>query len=781
VHEAIRIASQMGNGLAEAHSRGIIHRDVKPSNVMVTATGAVKIVDFGLARVMSEMTTSQNAVSGTALYMSPEQIMGRSLDQRCDLWALGIVFAEMLLGRSPFLGETVPATLYNIINDPPKYIDTLHPALQPVLYRALAKDVSRRYPSCGEFLADLELAASQIPASTQQPSDGTATFPVLPGSSRPSRSSRLTASARRAQADASRAAWAPRVREISPFSKVLAGALALILLLALTVLFIPQLRQRAAAVLPGAPSEKHVAVLPFDNIGGNPQNAALADGLMDSLTGRLSNLDTGNQSLWIVPNTEVRRHNITDPSVALKELGANLVVKGSVQRDANDIHLTVNLIDAKNLRQLGSAELETRSGDLSTLENDAVTSLAKMMKISVPATALHTADSAAIPAAFEDYITALGYTQRFDKAGNLDLAIAALRRSIQTDPNFALGYAQLGEVYRLKYQAEKNPNWLDEALANCQKAAKLDSRIPAAFVTLAQVHDLLGKHDLALAEFHQALSLDPQNGLALGGLARSYESSGRLDDAEKTFQQAAALRPDDWYGYNALGAFYDRQAKYPQAIAAYRHALQITPDNAELYNNLGAAYLDQGGAQSLAPAEQALKQSINLNPSYQPYANLGNLYIQQKRYKEAATVTEKALQIDGHDYMVWDNLAIASRESGQLDKAATASRKVEQLAEAAVERNPRDATAQSMLAGSYADDKLPEKALERIRTAVALAPDDPTVLFTVGNVYETLGMRDPALKYILKSMQKGYTLDDVKNDPELQSLMKDPRFKPPAK
>ncbi|MGA2850567.1 MAG: tetratricopeptide repeat protein [Terracidiphilus sp.] len=784
VHEAIRIASQMANGLAEAHSRGIVHRDIKPSNVMITATGAVKIVDFGLARVVGEMTTSQNVVSGTALYMSPEQVMGRSLDSRCDIWALGIVFAEMLLARSPFQGETVPATLYAIINDPPQQIDTLPPALQPVLYRALAKDVSRRYPSCGEFLADLELAASQIRPAAQPLSDGTATLHLLPGSGRPSRSNRsssLSAIVRSAKADASCPVWSRRTREISPFTKVLFSAGAVILALALAVFFIPRLRQRAASIFFGAPSEKHVAVLPFDNIGGNPQNAALADGLMDSLTGRLSNLDTGNKSLWVVPDSVVRKYKVVDPDTALKELGANLVVKGSVQRDGNDIHLTVNLIDANNLRQLGSDELETRSGDLSTLENDAVTSLARMMKISVSAAALHTADGSANPAAFEDYLTALGYTQRFDKAGNLDLAIAALQRALQTDPNFALGYAQLGEVYRLKYSVEKNTHWLDEALANCQKAAQLDNHAPSVYVTLAHVHDSLGKHDLALAEFHQALNLDPKNALALGGLARSYEESGRIDDAEKTFQQAADLRPDDWYGYNALGAFYHRQGKYPQAIAAYRKALQITPDNAEIYSNLGATYIDQGGKESLANAMQALEKSIALNPTYPAYGNLGNLYLQQKRYQEAAAVTEKALQIDGHDYDVWNNLAIAYRGSGQPEKAATADHKAEQLAEHAVALNPRDAEAQSSLAGYYAGDKMTEKALERIRTALALAPDDPNVLSNVGAAYEALGQRDRALQSILKAMRKGYALDDLISNPDLQSLIKDPRFKPPAK
>ncbi len=777
VQESIHIATQMASGLAEAHSRGIVHRDIKPSNVMLTTSGLVKIVDFGLARVVSEQTASQVGITGTVRYMSPEQAMGRQIDQRCDIWALGVVFAEMLTGETPFGGESIPAMLFAILNEPPKGIGSVHPALQPILYRALAKDAARRYGSCAEFLADLEVAARQIPETAQQTANGTGKAP----SAAPRISSQTTAQTRRALEDASRTAWLPAAHAGSPLRKWLLGVLALLLVAALVVGLVSPLRKRAVLLLAGAPAEKHIAVLPFDNIGSNPENAALAEGLMDSLAGRLSNLDVGNQSLWVVPNSVVRRRKVTDPADALSQLGANLVVKGSVQRDGNDIHLTVNLIDTKNLRQIGSADVEDRTGDLSTLEDEAVSRLAHLMNITVTADMLRNTGGSVNPAAYEDYLTALGYTQRFDKPGNLDLAIASLQKAVQTDPSFALGYAQLGEAYRLKYQVEQNPHWLDEAQANCQKAAELDNRVPAVFVTLAQIHDVLGKHDLALQEFHHALDLDPKDAAALGGLARSYESSGRIADAEKTFQDAAALRPDDWYGYNELGAFYDRQGKYPQAVAAYRQALQITPDNAEIYSNLASVYLDTGGKQSLAEAEQALKKSVALAPSYPAYANLGLLYLEEKRYGEAATATEQALQMNGNNYLVWNNLVIAYEGSKQTDKEAAARHKAEQLAEQAVTLKPRDAMAQSTLAALYADDKLNEKASARIRTSLALAPDDPNVLANIGDAYESMGDRGQALKYLEKALSKGYALDDVAMEPGLQSLMADPRFKPSGK
>jgi eukaryotic-like serine/threonine-protein kinase len=769
VHESIRIASEMAAGLAEAHARRIVHRDIKPSNVMLTVSGAVKIVDFGLAREVSDKTASEGGLAGTLRYMSPEQAMGLQIDQRSDIWALGVVLAEMLTGRSPFDRETIPAIISAITKAPPEFAKPVHPALQPVLYRALAKDAGRRYASCGEFLADLNSAASHIPIGEPSTADAAVTAP--PGS----HAARPSAQMRRALSAASRAAGAP-----SPVIPWLVGALALLLTFAVTVAAVPALRRSAMGLLTHAPAVQHIAVLPFTTAGNDPGLNPLADGLMDSLAARLSNLDAGNQSLWVVPNSELRRLKVTGPEDARKLLGANLVVEGTVERAGSLIRITANLVDTKDLRQIGSAEVSDPAGNLSTLEDQTVSKLARLMKLSVPDGAVRSAGGSVNPAAYEDYLSALGYTHRYDKPGNLDLAIASLKKAVQTDSTFALGYAQLGEAYRLKYYGDKNSQWLDEALQSCQKAAELDNQLPGVFVTLAQIHDLKGNHDLALQEFHHTLGLDPKNAAALSGLALSYERSGRVADAEKSLQDAVAMRPDDWSQYNELGAFYDRQGKYPQAVAAYRQALEITPDNADLYSNLAAAYLDEGGRESQAEAERALKQSLALSPGYPAYANLGMLYLQEKRYAEAASVTEQALHINGNDYMVWNNLMLSYTGSKQPEKAATARSNAEALAEKAVELRPGDAIAHSTLATFYAGEKQQQKALSAIRTSLALAPDDPGVLSNVAEAYEFLGDRLQALKYMEKALEKGYGLDEVAMDPYLQSLISDPRFKAPG-
>ncbi|WP_109484442.1 serine/threonine-protein kinase [Occallatibacter savannae] len=769
-HQAIGILRQMALGLGEAHSRGIIHRDVKPSNVMLTSSGVVKIVDFGLARAMSEATASQTGVTGTVRYMSPEQAMDRTLDQRCDIWAVGVVFAEMLTGTSPFHAESLTAMLFAILNEPPKGVEAVHPALQPILYRALAKDPEKRYGSCKELLSDLDQAAKAVP---EDAADGEATQKLpatMPGG-------RTNAQTKRLIAEASRGAWGPANSGAGPITKGLFGALALLLVVGLVMVLVRPLREKVLALLTGAPSEKHVAVLPFDNIGSNPENAALADGLMESLAGRLTNLDVGNKALWIVPTSEVRRQHVTDPADALKNLGANLVIKGAVERDGNDIHLTVNLIDTKNMRQMGSAMLEDPAGDLSTLEDEAISRLAKLMNITVTADMLRNTGGRVNPAAYEEYLTALGLMQRYDKPGNLDQAISALEGAVKADPGFALGYAQIGEAYRVKSIVEQNQRWLVQAEANARKAVELDNRIPSVYVTLGRMHDTAGKHDLALEEFKHALQLDPRNATAMAGMGRAYELAGRVNDAEASFRKAADLQPNDWDAHNNLAMFYDRQSKYSESIAEFKRALELAPDSAQVLFNLGATYVDSGDPKYFADAESALKRSIAINPSFPAFANLGALYDREGKYQQASEMTQKALEMNAENYIVWGNLRLDYEWLKQPEKEAEARRREISLVEEAIQQKPRDAEAYAQLANLSAEEGQREKALANLRTAIALSPNDPAVLDLGADTYEKLGDRKQAIEYLGKALKAGYTKDELIADPELQDALADPAVK----
>jgi tetratricopeptide (TPR) repeat protein/TolB-like protein len=764
VRESLDLAIQIASGLSAAHARNLVHRDIKPSNIIITNDHLAKIVDFGLARIVATASATQSISStGTLPYMGPEQILGEGIDQRCDIWALGVILVQMMVGSHPFLRPNKGAMTHAILNQPPAGVEVLPKAAQPIAFRALSKKPEGRYPCAEEMLRDLESVLAKITSSPVAAEEPTATRTIG------------ARELRQYVENASTPSWV--MGNTGKGWRLLLATMGVILV-ALVVSFLPPVRERFAG-LAYAGSERHLAVLPFVRSTDDPEYGPVTDGLMDSLTNELSNLEAAQQSIWVVPASVVRDRKVHDPTSAFRELGATMVVQGSLQRKGPALHLTVVLIDSRRLRQIGSVELEDPTGDLAALQTQAVARLAQLMKVGVPDA--HTSVGHATPGAYEAYLKALAYLQRYDKPGNLDLAISTLNSAIQKDPRFALGYATLGEAYRLKFLMEHHPAWVDQAFANCQRALQIDDRLPSVHVTLGQLQAILGKNDLALQEFQKALEINPRDAGALIGQAAAYEQLGRIADAESNLQHAIALRPDYWEGYSALGSFYDRQKRLQDSLVQYRRVIELTPDSPEGYSDLGIEYMALNDSQSTAAAEAALQKSIQLAPNYQAYANLGWLYISQKRYTDSVAATRKALELNDKDWRVWANLQLAYTWLKEEEKIPPVRAKTLSLLEQYVVLNPREAAVQSMLSMLYAEEKQREKALSHANAALALAPKDAGILADIAETYDELGDRPRALRFAHDSLKNGYTLADLQQRPVLLGLLADPSFQPRGK
>jgi serine/threonine-protein kinase len=759
--QALDLAIQIGSGLSAAHAHHIVHRDIKPSNVIVTAAGVAKIVDFGLARVVSNSATQTMSATGTLPYMAPEQILGESIDQRSDVWALAVITVQMVTGSHPFMRPSTAAMTFAILNQPPGAMDLVPAPLAPVLYRALSKKPQQRYGNAGEMLADLEAARAEILTLPREATE-------------PTRTEITSRELKQFMQNASTPTWITPAPEKSRW---LAFALLAIIVVAATALLFAPSRDELAG-LAYASSEKHIAVLPFTSSPADPEYQPVAEGLMDSMTNELSNLEAAQRSLWVVPSSVVRSRNVNDPARAFRDLGATVVVEGSVARNGPDVSLTVVLIDSKHLRQIGSARFENPTGDLAALENQAVTQLARMMRVSAVAAL---PSSGVAPSEYESYLKALGYLQRYDKPGNPDLAISELKSAIGRNSRFALGYATLGEAYRLKFLMDHDPNSVERALANCRKATELDRNLPSVHVTLGLLNAALGKDDLALAEFQKVTALHPRDADALIGTAAVYEHMGRLEDAEANLKHAIGLRPDYWDGYRALAEFYDRQKRVEDSILQYRRIIELTPDNPEAYSDLGVQYMQLPDSRSAAAAEAAFLKSLELAPNYQAYANLGWLYIGEKRYSDAAAATRKALALNDKDWRVWANLELAYTWLKDDAQVRFARDKTLPLLEQYAAVNPREAPVQSMLSMLYAEKQEREKALARAKAALALAPEDPAILADVAETYDDLGDRRRAIQLAQRSLENGYTPNDLEQRPALEAVLADPAFQPRAK
>jgi len=251
---------------------------------------------------------------------------------------------------------------------------------------------------------------------------------------------------------------------------------------------------------------------------------------------------------------------------------------------------------------------------------------------------------------------------------------------------------------------------------------------------------------------------------------------GRVQDAEESYKKAIALKPDYWDGYNSLANFYDRQSRYAEAVNQYRRVIELTPDNPAAYNNLGTEYQSMDDPGSAKQAEDAFKKSLTLSPTYAAYANLGNLYMGERRYAEAVDMTKRALKLNDGDYRVWINLLLNERWLKEEANASQTREKAQSLLEAFLSEHPQDAIAQSWLAVLQSETHLRKKSQEHLEAALAISPNDPLVLANVAETYENLGDRARALDYAGASLKSGFAMSDLQSRPGLEQVLSDKSF-----
>jgi eukaryotic-like serine/threonine-protein kinase len=743
--EAVDIIRQVCLALEAAHSAGIIHRDLKPQNVMRDKSGRILVMDFGLARsVESEGMTQTGALLGTIEYMSPEQAMGKKLDQRSDLFAVGLIFYELLSGKMPFKAETAMASLLMRNQEravPVGEIDATVPAgLSDIVSRCLERDLERRYPTATEIVADLDAWQGKRPVM------------------------------------ASIIMQAPPQPRQFPWKWVAPGAAAV---LVAGLLAIPAVRhgifRTGAAVGPavttvaGVPSlaqGKYVAVMPFKLIGDEAGIGYIPDGLGEALSAKLFQLKdvhvaSAEAARKLDPNTPI-------PQIA-KKLGANMIVQGTVQGNANEMRITVKLVNAAENKTVWNEDFSGVPADLLALEDRISSKL--VTQLGESASDLNAADAVAHPTdnadAYDFYLRGKNAMRGQFDPKNFQTAINYFNDSLKKDPNFALAYTGLADASLRMYSAKKDPSWTEKALTAAQRAVELNDKLPEAHMTLGTVYRTTGQNNQAISELKRGLELAPNSDEAYRRLGNAYAAVGQKELAIEALEKAVELNPYYWANPNSLGQAYSSFGDNARALKAFQKVVELEPENSSGYNNIGTAYLNLGRYED---SIGAFKKSLELRPDPLTYSSLATALFDLKRYSEAVPMFEKAVEMNPSEQGLVGNLGDGYRWAGQQDKANLTYKKAIELCSKDLQVNPRNSGILGQMALYYAKSGDLGKAREVLQRAKSISSGQFDLYYD-GAVVETIANRPAeAIAELTKAMQKGQSASDVEADPEFAQL-----------
>ncbi|MCG3159883.1 MAG: Serine/threonine-protein kinase PknD [Acidobacteria bacterium] len=692
---ALDILIQVAGALTAAHEAGIVHRDIKPENIMLRGDGLVKVLDFGLAKLTEQatrphtqgngsfarVTTQPGVVMGTINYMSPEQARGLEVDERSDLFSLGVVMYELLTGSAPFEGETTGDVLVALLAGEPRplarYAAKLPEALQQIINRALAKPVEQRYQTARELGAELkrlkdelEFAAKVKGQSGSKDDILTLTVGVaVDAADHSTFETRLTVEPPAIAAPAGGTRFAALRGWLRLHVKAVAvAALALIIIAA-------ALAWRRFAQ-PGGVIDS-VAVLPFANVDGDPQMEYLSDGVSESLMQRLSQLPglrvMARGAVFTYKGREV------DPRRIGADLNVRAVVTGRVQRQGPHLLVAVEMADTSDGAQLWSESYQRTLADLVTVQEEIAREISVKLRLRLSdeqrRQAAHRATSNS--EAYQLYLKGL-YLQRQLTRENVKQVLDYHNQAILSDPRFALAYSGIAYVYA---QASGQYFPPGEAMPKAKQAAlsaiALDDSLPEAHFALGLVK-FWGDWDWpgAEQEFKRALTLDPNHAETHIYFVSLMTALKRFDEASREAERLEQLDPVSPYARVAVtnAFYYSRQ--YDRAYAQILKTLDFQPG---------------GFGGSMA------------------HNALGRVLIQKKQYQEALTEFRQAAAIDRED----SNLAWLAYGETMLGRKSEAKKILREL----IEKSRSQRVSPSVISRIYLGLGDNEQALEWARKA----------------------------------------------------------------
>ncbi|MCI0353675.1 MAG: protein kinase [Acidobacteria bacterium] len=617
--EIIALGMQLAAALAEAHEDGVIHRDLKPGNIIVTPKGQAKVLDFGLAKLLQPSSlveatasvTHTGTVSGTLPYMAPEQLRGEPADARTDIHALGAVLYEMATGQRPFREELTPrltdAILHRSPVSPRALNERVSPEVERIILKCLEKDPDNRYQSSNELGVDLRRLGAPATAAA------VASVP--------------TAKARRPLA--------------------VAVALAAAALVAVAVLW----RERPpAAPLVAVTSKPSVAVLPLANMSADPANDYFSDGMTEEIISKLSRI----QGLQVASRTSVTRYKGTQKDIKEigRELGVRYLLEGSVRKAGERVRITVQLIDSSSGFHLWSNDFDRELKDVFAVQEETALKIAEALNLRLTpqeqqaVRRRHTDDAKA----YDAYLRGRALTQYFDVAETLDLARGHYEQALQHDPDYAPAMAGLS-IVESHYcrNLEPKEGRLKRADELAQRALGLD---PSHSETQRALGLVLGiRYDYAGAEnrFRESVRLEPDNALAwmLLAWARSYQQPPNAKGAEEAARESIRLQPSSFAAYYQLGRARFLQGRYEEAIEAFQYAKTLNPQFTAPQIGLAQVYLAQG-KHDLAVAE--LKKNLSTVAAVQ----MAVVYAAKNDKERALAELTKALDSGYRDFAYLD-------------------------------------------------------------------------------------------------------------------------------